>query len=212
MERYIGLGVSTGVKIMLLYLLIGTGMNLSVDWMTDAQKIASNASPAMSALEIMGASIIFMMLCWQIPKLFAAVLGGSPALSGGDLVSSSAFVAGGAVALGSLGLSGLGAAAGATRLLTAGAATGGSAGSSAASGSSAGSSMLASVGASGSGTGTVTPPANPSSTPSRPTQPAPPLSDAVRNLSGTNRRISSQIPPDSAPHATPPRLNIDQHE
>ena len=87
-ERYIGLGVATGVKIMLLYLLIGTGMNLSVDWMTDAQNIASNASPAMSALEIMGASIIFMMLCWQIPKLFAAVLGGSPALSGGDLVSS----------------------------------------------------------------------------------------------------------------------------
>ena len=87
-ERYIGLGVATGVKIMLLYLLIGTGMNLSVDWMTDAQNIASNASPAMSALEIMGASIIFMMLCWQIPKLFAAVLGGSPALSGGDLVST----------------------------------------------------------------------------------------------------------------------------
>ena len=101
-ERYIGLGVATGVKIMLLYLLIGTGMNLSVDWMTDAQNIAANSSPAMSALEIMGASIIFMMLCWQIPKLFAAVLGGSPALSGGDLVSSGAFVAGGAVAVGSL--------------------------------------------------------------------------------------------------------------
>lgn len=89
-ERYIGLGVATGVKIMLLYLLIGTGMNLSVDWMTDAQKIAASSSPAMSALEIMGASIIFMMLCWQIPKLFAAVLGGSPALSGGDLVSRAA--------------------------------------------------------------------------------------------------------------------------
>jgi hypothetical protein len=181
--------------------------------MTDAQKIASDPSPAMSALEIMGASIIFMMLCWQIPKLFAAVLGGSPALSGGDLVSSSAFVAGGAVALGSLGLSGLGAAAGSTRLLTAGAATGGSAGLSAGSGSSAGSSMLASVGASGSGSGTVTPPAHPPATPSNSSaQPAPPLSGAVRNLSSTNRRISSQIPPDSAPHATPPRLNIDQDE
>src|SRR5579884_2001878 len=123
-ERYIGLGVSTGVKIMLLYLLIGTGMSLSVDWMTDAQKIASDASPAMSALEIMGASIIFMMLCWQIPKLFAAVLGGSPALSGGDLISSGAFIAGGAVAVGSLGLSALGAAAGGAGLLSSGAAGG----------------------------------------------------------------------------------------
>jgi type IV secretion system protein TrbL len=212
-ERYIGLGVSTGVKIMLLYLLIGTGMNLSVDWMTDAQKIASNASPAMSALEIMGASIIFMMLCWQIPKLFAAVLGGSPALSGGDLISSGAFVAGSAVAVGSLGLSALGAATGATRLLATRAATGGSVGPSATSGSTTSSSMLASVGSNGNGSGTVASPANPPSTSaSRPAQPAPPLSDTVRNLSSTNRRISSQIPPDSAPHATPPRLNIDQHE
>ncbi len=212
-ERYIGLGVSTGVKIMLLYLLIGTGMSLSVDWMTDAQRIASDASPAMSALEIMGASIIFMMLCWQIPKLFAAVLGGSPALSRGDLISSGAFVAGGAVAVGSLGLSALGAAAGATRVLTAGAGAGASASSSAGSGAAANSSIVASVGSNGSGTGTVTPPANPPSAPSsRPAQPAAPIGDAVRNLSSTNRRISSQIPSDSAPHATPPRLNIDQHE
>jgi hypothetical protein len=25
---------------------------------------------------------MYMMLCWQIPKLFSAVLGGSPALAG----------------------------------------------------------------------------------------------------------------------------------
>ena len=109
-ERYIGLGVSNGVKIMLLYLLIGTGMQLSVDWMTQAENIASNSSPAMSALEIMGASIIFMMLCWQIPKLFSAVLGGSPALTGGDLVGTSAFLAGSAVAVGSMAATGVGSA------------------------------------------------------------------------------------------------------
>ncbi len=208
-ERYIGLGVATGVKIMLLYLLIGTGMNLSVDWMTDAQNIASNSSPAMSALEIMGASIIFMMLCWQIPKLFAAVLGGSPALSGGDLVSSGAFVAGGAMAVGSMAL---GAAAGATGLLSSGAAGGAtSAGSSSA--GSAPPAMLASAGSNGGGSGTVPPPTSPPSSPSGgPSQPAAPLSDAARNLSGMQRRISSQVPPDAGPHATPPRLNIDNHE
>jgi type IV secretion system protein TrbL len=208
-ERYIGLGVATGVKIMLLYLLIGTGMNLSVDWMTDAQNIASNSSPAMSALEIMGASIIFMMLCWQIPKLFAAVLGGSPALSGGDLVSSGAFVAGGAMAVGSMAL---GAAAGATGLLSSGAAGGAtSAGSSSA--ASAPPAMLASAGSNGGGSGTVPPPTSPPSSPSGgPSQPTAPLSDAARNLSGMQRRISSQVPPDAGPHATPPRLNIDHNE
>jgi type IV secretion system protein TrbL len=212
-ERYIGLGVATGVKIMLLYLLIGTGMNLSVEWMTDAQNIASNASPAMSALEIMGASIIFMMLCWQIPKLFAAVLGGSPALSGGDLVSTGAFVAGGAMAVGSLGVSAAGAAAGAAGLLSSGAA--GSAGAAGSSSAGAGSSsaMLASAGSIGGESGTVPPPTNPLSRPtSGSSQPAAPLSDAAKNLTSTPRRISSQVPPDAGPHATPPRLNIDHNE
>ena len=204
-ERYIGLGVATGVKIMLLYLLIGTGMNLSVGWMTDAENIAANASPAMSALEIMGASIIFMMLCWQIPKLFAAVLGGSPALSGGDLVSSGAFVAGGAIALGSAALGAAGSAGG---LVSAGATAGGGT-----TGASSPPAMLASAGSSGGGSGTVPPPASPSASPSGgSSQPSAPMSGAARNLSGMQRRIASQFPPDSGPHATPPRLNIDHNE
>src|SRR4051794_21843031 len=33
-EQYIALAVANGVKIMLLYLLVGTGMDLSLDWMT----------------------------------------------------------------------------------------------------------------------------------------------------------------------------------
>ena len=213
-ERYIGLSVATGVKIMLLYLLIGTGMNLSVDWMTDAQNIASNASPAMSALEIMGASIIFMMLCWQIPKLFAAVLGGSPALSGGDLVSSGAFVAGGAIAVGSLGLSALSAAAGGASLLSGGGAAGsGGAAATSAGGGTSSQAMLASVGSSGGGSGTLPPPSAPSPGPLRgPQQPSAPLSNAAWNLAGIRNPISSQVPPDSAHHATPPRMNLDHPE
>ncbi len=108
-ERYIGLGVSIGVKIMLLYLLIGSGMSLSLDWMDAAQAVGTSSKPAMSAFEIMGASLIFMMLCWQIPKLFAAVLGGSPALSGGDLVAAGGTVAAGALMLGSAAAAGAGA-------------------------------------------------------------------------------------------------------
>jgi type IV secretion system protein TrbL len=204
-ERYIGLGVATGVKIMLLYLLIGTGMNLSVDWMTDAQKIASNSSPAMSALEIMGASIIFMMLCWQIPKLFAAVLGGSPALSGGDLVATGAFIGGGAIALGTLGTNAVSGAVGATGLLSSSTA-GGSNGSAT---SSLG--MLSSMGSASGGSGTVPPPTA-SASPAGSSQPSAPLTDAGKNLSDMSRRVSSQLPPDSAPHATPPRMNLDHPE
>ena len=194
-ERYIALGVANGVKIMLLYLLIGTGMNLSVDWMDEASKIAANDSPAMSALEIMGASIIFMMLCWQIPKLFAAVLGGSPALSGGDLIASSTFVAGGAMAVGSAALAGAGAIAAGARGITAAASSHGSTGIAGLLGSSSGTS------------------------PSPPPPPTPgggsPISNAVRPPStspGTRRNLNLRPPSDGAPHAAPPRMNIDHHE
>ena len=198
-ERYIGLGVSNGVKIMLLYLLIGTGMNLSVDWMTEAENIASNSSPAMSALEIMGASIIFMMLCWQIPKLFAAVLGGSPALSGGDLIGTSAFLAGSAVAVGSMAATGIGSAvAGVRSLGAASSALGGTTGTAA--GTSA----------------TTMPPSNPSAINVSGNTVAPPSASSVSRSSSlapdVRRHLTTRPPSDSGPHAAPPRMNLDHNE
>ena len=72
--------------------------------MDEAQGIGTAPrTPNMTAFDVMGAAVIFMMLCWQIPKLFAAVLGGSPALTAGDLVATgSAIVAGCAATAASL--------------------------------------------------------------------------------------------------------------
>jgi type IV secretion system protein TrbL len=216
-ERYIGLGVATGVKIMLLYLLIGAGMNLSLTWMDSAQAVGAAAKPAMSAFEIMGASLIFMMLCWQIPKLFAAVLGGSPALSGGDLASAGGAVLTGAVILGSAAVAGVGALAGGAKALS---------GTSAASGFGGGSGVAGLLGG-GTATGgnsSVPPPSTPrgsgapqasppppGSAGSRPGS-APPVMGAARTLGSFGRRAGRGIPSDAAPHTTPPRMNIDHHE
>jgi type IV secretion system protein TrbL len=198
-ERYIGLGVSNGVKIMLLYLLIGTGMNLSVDWMTEAENIASNSSPAMSALEIMGASIIFMMLCWQIPKLFAAVLGGSPALSGGDLIGTSAFLAGSAVAVGSMAATGIGSTVAGVRSLGA-----------------ASSALGGTTGISAGTSATTTPPSNPSAINVSGNTVAPPFASSVSRSSSlapdVRRHLTTRPPSDSGPHAAPPRMNLDHNE
>lgn len=108
-ERYIGLAVSIGVKLMTLYLLIGVGMNLSNGWLNAATQVASSQAPAMSAGDIAGACIIFMALCWMSPKLISGVIGGSPAFSGGDLLSPQMAVAsvgatGAALALGAAGV------------------------------------------------------------------------------------------------------------
>ena len=111
-ERYIGLAVSIGIKIVLLYCLISAGMGLSVGWLDEAQSLTTSLRPAMTAFDVMGASLIFMMCCWQIPKLFAAVIGGAPALTGGDLIATAAFVGGAALAAGGAAVAGIGALAG----------------------------------------------------------------------------------------------------
>src|SRR3984893_8705947 len=106
-ERYIGLAVSIGIKILLLYCLISAGLGLSLGWLDEAQGIATSARPAIAAFDVMGGSLIFMMCCWQIPKLFAAVIGGSPALTGGDLVVPAAAVGGAALAVGGAAVAGV---------------------------------------------------------------------------------------------------------
>jgi type IV secretion system protein TrbL len=100
-ERFIGLAVSIGIKILLLYCLIAAGMNLGLTWIDEAQSVSASARPLMTAFDVMGAAVIFMMLCWQIPKLFAGVLGGAPTLTGGDFAATVGAIASAALAAGS---------------------------------------------------------------------------------------------------------------
>ena len=220
-ERYIGLAVSIGIKIVLLYCLISAGFNLSVGWLDEAQGIATSARPAMTALDVMGGSLIFMMCCWQIPKLFAAVIGGSPALTGGDLVATAAVVGGAALAVGGVAAAGAGAlAAGGTGAAagTGSAASGGVSGSD----STAAVASVGSVGAGSSGAGgSVSPPSSPSAGSAADvsavrTQPDPPSTSSspstVADRFRSFRRRLGSLPSDAAPHATPPRIPIEHQE
>lgn len=220
-ERYIGLAVSNGTKIMVIYLLIAVGTTLGSAWVTEAQGASTSATPEMVALDVMAASLMYMMLCWQIPKVFSAVLGGSPALSGGDLVGAGSSIVMGAATVAAAVTGGSGLVAAGARTLT-GAASATEAGASASSAASGlggmnGHSMPGSSGA------TVPPPTGGSgagASTSTPVQPEPPgssngsqsansISSQIRNV---GRRINSALPPDHAPHSTPPRMDIDHHE
>lgn len=165
-ERYIGLAVSIGIKVVLLYCLISAGFNLSQGWLDEAQAISASARPVMTAFDVMGGSLIFMMCCWQIPKLFAAVIGGSPALTGGDLVATAAVVGGAALAVGGAAVAGAGALVGGGSSAAAGTGTAASAGGTGSSTTTA----VANVGSVGAGSsaggGSVSPPSasSPSST------------------------------------------------
>ena len=111
-ERYIALAVAVGVKIMVLYLLIGGGITISAGWVARANSISGLLNPLMDVLDIVGGSVVFMALCWQAPKFTASLLGGSPAFSGGDIAAIGLAGAQTAFVVGSLG-------AGAAKLLAA---------------------------------------------------------------------------------------------
>ena len=191
-ERYIGLAVSVGVKIMMIYLLVGTGMDVALTWVSAAQRVAASPTPAMGAFGIMGSALIFLMLCWQIPKLFAAVLGGSPALTGGDLIGTGTAVVAGAAAVASLGVGALAAGAGrAAAVLGAGRAAGGV-------------TDLTGVGSTGSvgraGGGSVPPPSSPPAPFSSrgPRQPSPPSGGSHSSSSAVPGSVGSATKPSTS--------------
>lgn len=116
-ERYIAFAVSTGVKVMVLYLILGASLALTRNWVNESQLISASAQPAIDALDIAGSAVLLLMVCWNVPKLAASVLGGAPALTGGDAVSTVGGVAQGALVASAAvaGLVALGAKAAATR-------------------------------------------------------------------------------------------------
>jgi type IV secretion system protein TrbL len=233
-ERYIGLAVSVGVKIMILYLLIGSGMVLSNGWLVVAVNVPGAPSPSMSALDIMGAALIFMAVCWQAPKLIAGVIGGSPALSGGDVISAAATLAGAVYFASSVIMSG-GRAAGA---VLAGRGAGGSGGSSgpapggggrgpSPSGSSSGGGGSAGGNAAknsppqasppgttanargASGATQVSPPGNTASAGVAQDSGVVPAKGNVTSYARTVAMARAFVPPsDAAPHTPPPRLPL----
>ena len=87
-ERYISLAVSTGVKVMVLYLLLGAGLTLTNGWVVAARAIPGSAEPAVDALDIAASAVLLLMVCWNVPKFTAGILGGTPAFTGGDAVGT----------------------------------------------------------------------------------------------------------------------------
>jgi type IV secretion system protein TrbL len=85
-ERYIAYAVSVGMKILVLYLLIGAGMTLSQGWAQIAPAIGSSPDAARTAFDLAAAAVMFLCVCWMSPKISSAMLGGVASMSGGDLV------------------------------------------------------------------------------------------------------------------------------
>jgi type IV secretory pathway TrbL component len=88
------------VKVMVLYLLLGAGLTLTSGWVVAARAIPSSAEPAVDALDIAASAVLLLMICWNVPKFTAGVLGGTPAFTGGDAVGTVGGIAQGALLAG----------------------------------------------------------------------------------------------------------------
>jgi len=99
-EKYMGMIVSAGVRIMVLELIINLGSQLQPNWMATAQRIATtpdifsggNLAGQWSGVQAefgLVASIgIYALLCWTIPQIAANVASGGLSMSGGDILGA----------------------------------------------------------------------------------------------------------------------------
>ena len=99
-EKYMGMVVAAGVRIMVLELIIGLGSTLLPQWEATATKIAqvpdifsggsvgSTWSGVQAEFGLVASILIFALLCWTIPQIAANVASGGLSMSGGDALGA----------------------------------------------------------------------------------------------------------------------------
>lgn len=111
--RSLMFGVTVGVKLLVLHLVVSIGMHFAVQWvdLLTYTKVGQNFFP--NSFFILGGAAVFALLCWKVPALASSIMSGGLNLGAADLLGVAA--AGGAVAAGGAALGGaVGAAAGST--------------------------------------------------------------------------------------------------
>ncbi|MFC4484261.1 P-type conjugative transfer protein TrbL [Cupriavidus campinensis] len=91
-SKYMQYAVATGVKLMVIYLVVGAGQSLfDQAAMIDADNITQ------SCLQAAGAGLVYAYLAFQIPAIASAMMSGSPSMTAGGMMGA-AISAGAALA------------------------------------------------------------------------------------------------------------------
>lgn len=94
-QKYIAYALATGIKLFMLYLIIGIGLALSAGWANTL-----DVNDVNSYLSVLAGALIFMLLAWQIPSLAASMLSASPAMTLGSATATTASMATGMMSIG----------------------------------------------------------------------------------------------------------------
>lgn len=109
-QKTLGYIMGAGIKLFVIYLIIGTGMPL-IDSYVSTYNASGGTSPFSQSLGLMMVAMVFMFLCFQVPSLAAAMLSGGPSMTLGSMMATGATtLAAGAGAVGMAGATAYGAA------------------------------------------------------------------------------------------------------
>ena len=81
-ERYLSYVASVGVKLFVLYLIMGVGMGIAARWLSVLNRGGFSPIPF---FYVMGGSLVFLFLTWHIPSVAAAMMVGAVHLSLADV-------------------------------------------------------------------------------------------------------------------------------
>jgi type IV secretion system protein TrbL len=234
-ERYISLAVSTGVRLMLIYLMLGVFKTISNNWIATMNGYTAD-QPITQIFPTLMSMLLFAFASWMIPKMAASIASGTLGSGAADLVGMGAEI-GKAAALGAATVAvvaatgGAGAVAGGALAATetAGVMGGAEVGAEAASGAA---SAVGGVGEAAAETASAPappipaaeaagspssppapPPPSPASAPSEtPSAPPAPPSSASNFQSLARHATNVNVPHDGSGHAPSAQLRIEREE
>ncbi len=99
-QKYISYAFATGIKLFMLYLIIGVGTAQAKNWAALLATTDWN-----NIFTVMGGSILLAFLGFQIPNMAAAMLSGAPSLTAGAAAATAGTLAAGTVAAGATAIS-----------------------------------------------------------------------------------------------------------
>ena len=89
-ERYLSYAVAIGIKLFVLYLIIGVGTALAASW---APTLAGAGTSPSDLFAILGASVVYMIVSWQIPSFASSMVAGAVNLTLGSALYTGASMA-----------------------------------------------------------------------------------------------------------------------
>ncbi|OZB55510.1 MAG: P-type conjugative transfer protein TrbL [Thiomonas sp. 15-63-373] len=103
-EKYIGYLVSVGIKLLMIYAIIGLGQNLINSELAYIAQYTGKSLPPTDLLTVGVSMLIYGVIGMQAPGLAGSLMNGSPNMSLGNVAGGAAAIAGGMAAAGAAGV------------------------------------------------------------------------------------------------------------